>query len=240
MGASAKLATTHALVAACDYWIAKGGRVTEMQPYGEVHKGHSSTSFHYDTDGVYGQAADLNVGTAGAPASERALMVACRRVFESLGLSVLYDYTGNGVAVARAHRDHGHIDVGSYSNFGDGPVKHGRGSTAVVDTQVALHQPPAMRDNLLGDTTAGDLAAVRDASVFGGEKFDAGLERAQRAVGVATGGDWDAKSRAAHDATVAALQRVWHDAGLYKGRVDSVWGPGTDAAYDSLLSRFKL
>src|SRR5690606_29855311 len=118
MALSAKLAPTEALVAICDLAIAMGGSVTEMPPWDAPNKGaHDPKSFHYDRDGKYGQAADINFTT-----DERAKIIRLIRSCQAAGVSVIYARDGV-VGAAAKHRTHLHADVGSYTNLGTGLVR---------------------------------------------------------------------------------------------------------------------
>lgn len=232
MALSKKRATTKALVRFVQYARANGYKVSEMPPYDPVTPGgHSEKSWHYDKDGQFGQAADLNWGASGASAEERARLALLVPVAQSYGLGIIFGLYGTNGPAAQ-HRGHMHVDVGSYSNLGRGGFVPARGDTLVVDMQLVLHQPAKRRDNLLGQSTRTDLYLVREASRYGGTDFPHGVRPTQRVVGAPQTGRWDATSRAAHDKTVARLQRLW---GV---PVTSTWDDKTEAAYRAVVRKY--
>jgi hypothetical protein len=238
MALSKKRATTGALVRFVQYAMANGVKVTDMPPYDAVTPGsHERGSWHYLKDGKYGQAADLNtrLGSSTAERNQLALFIP---VAQSFGLAIIFGYYGTNGPAAQ-HRDHMHVDVGSYSNLGRGGFVPALGSTVVADTQLAVHQPLKRRDNLLGRNTWLDVDAVRMASRFHHNQFPHTLARARAAVGAGPGASWDLKARQCHDATVGALQTRWKAAGLYKGTVDHVWGPLMDQACAAWLRKYR-
>lgn len=244
MALSAKLAPTEALVMVCNLAIAMGGRVTEMLPWDPPNKGaHAQKSWHYDVDRafipgkVYGQAADINFGPPGINKEERAKVLTLIRVCESAGVSYIYARDGI-VGSAKQHQDHLHIDVGSYTNSGTGLRKTKAGSIVAYRTQKALHFTGTGLDNLFGANSRQRLDAVRATSNRHGVKFPYGVHVAQAAVGTTTDGIWGAKSRAAHDATVKALQTEWRAAGMYTGAIDGIWGPLMDTACQKFLTKY--
>lgn len=230
MALSAKKAPTSSLVDFVEYARANGCRITEMPPYDAVNSGHAGASWHKDMDGKYGQAADINFGSSGSSAAERAMFRRLLPVAKSYGLGVIHNYSGKGVGAAGSHNGHMHVDVGSYSNFGNGAFKQAGGKRCVVRTQKALHQYRSKQDNLHGDYTRADIKVLRAASNKGGNKFPLGKKRAQRVCGVKQDGVWGDDSRAGHDTTVANLQRVWKAYGYYTGIIDGVWGNLMDRA----------
>lgn len=80
-------------------------------------------------------------------------------------------------------------------------------------------------DNQWGPNTDKALEAVRKASVLHGRAFPSGVSYAQQCVGARRDGAWGPNSQAAHDATVANIQRAL---GI---TADGQWGPATEAAY---------
>ena len=207
---------------------AYGFRVSEHPAYGGVTRGaHASRSWHYD-----GLAADLNWGPPGAPASERANAKFAIRVANSLGLGVIYARDGTAGSAAQ-HRSHLHVDVGSTSNYGRGLVAVPQGQRRTQSLQAAVHFGWAKRDNLWGTNTDKRLQAVRAASRMHGTRFPHGVRTAQRAVGTTADGKWGAKSRAAHDKTVAAMQRAMSVSPT------GVWGPVTERKYKNLRARLR-
>lgn len=67
--------------------------------------------------------------------------------------------------------------------------------------------------------------SVREASVWGGTDFPWGYGTVQRAMGRTPSGKWGPKDHAAHDATVARIQRVL---GVDD---DGIWGRDTETRY---------
>lgn len=228
MALSAKLAPTASLVDFVAYAKANGYRISEMPPYDPATPGaHKPTSWHYDTDGKYGLAADINIGVDGASDYEMRMLKRLIPVAQSLGLGVLVAAYGTNIS---GHRDHMHVDCGSYSNLGRGLYKQAAGNRRVIRTQKALHQYRSKQDNLLGDYTKTDLNVLRAASKKGGYKFPLGVKRAQRVVGVKQTGKWDLAAGRAHTETVKVLQRVWKAYGYYTGKIDGIWGNMMDTA----------
>lgn len=228
MALSAQLAPTASLVDFVEYAKANGYRITEMPPYDGVAPGvHNPRSFHYDKDGKYGLAADINIGAAGASDYEMRMLKRLIPVAQSLGLGVILAAYGTNVV---GHRDHMHVDVGSYSNLGRGTFRQAAGHRRVIRTQKALHQYRSKQDNLLGGYTRDDLTVLRAASRKGGFKFPLGVKRAQRVVGVKQTGKWDRAAGLAHTETVKTLQRVWKAYGYYTGEIDGIWGNMMDTA----------
>lgn len=240
MALSSRNAPTEALVALVEYALANGYKVGEMAPYGHVHPVHSRNSWHYDRDTfagrIYGLAADINAAS-GASSAERSRLALLVPVAQSLGLSVILGLYGVQGAAA-SHRGHLHVDVGSYSNLGRGGFRTPKGSVVVVRTQRAVNFRTNKRDNLYGPLTDDRVDAVRLASSFHGGKFPKGVRYAQAAVGTRTDNDWGPKSRAAHDSTCIELQRAWKAQGLYRGRLDYMWGPLMEAAYVALRKNY--
>lgn len=91
----------------------------------------------------------------------------------------------------------------------------------------------AVADNYWGPVTDKHFDALRSASIWGGRKFPFGVPFAQLVVGAVQDGYWGPRSNAAHDATVATVQRVLKGMGYYRGLVDGIWGPFTEAAYQA-------
>lgn len=103
----------------------------------------------------------------------------------------------------------------------------------VTDLQKAVH---AKEDNNWGPDTDARLKAVREVSVLGGGDFPYGARFAQKAVGTKADGDWGPNSIKAHDKTVSAVQKALKELGYYKGKIDTKWGPQTDAAWKAARS----
>lgn len=99
---------------------------------------------------------------------------------------------------------------------------------------VALQQ--AVRtaaDNAWGADTDKNCDAVREASRWGGFDYPWGKAFTQRVCGAVPDGIWGPNSVAAHDTTVAAMQRALNDMGFNAGAVDTIWGPQSEAAYQA-------
>lgn len=235
MALSDKSATTRDLVNFCNYAQARGARVSEMPPFDAVTPGvHNPKSFHYDRDGKYGQAADINYGKPGTSSEERAMLAHLVTVAQSFGLGVIYALYGTQGS-ASAHKTHLHVDVGSWTQLGNGARRPTPGDSCVWDVQPHLH---ANRDNLAGPDTRKRLNAVRASSNFGGKKFPYGIRFAQDVVGTKADNKWGVQSRGAHDDTVADIQAVLKRYGYYTGRVDGIWGPLMDKGYMSFVGHY--
>lgn len=216
-----------------------GVRVTESFPEDAPNPGvHNPNSWHYDSGTHRGTthslAADFNYGVAGASQTERDMLAHLVTVAQSLGLAVIYALYGT-TGSAGAHRTHLHADVGSVTNLGKGPRKPTPGDAVVWDTQPVIH---AAQDNLAGNETKRRLAALREASNYGGRDFPFGVEFTQDVVGTKEDGAWGPKSRAAHDTTMEKLQDAWKQVDLYAGEVDGIWGPKMEAGYRKFLDRY--
>lgn len=107
-----------------------------------------------------------------------------------------------------------------------GPIRDGR----VVQLQHALRSNP---DGYWGPDTNKRGAALRSASGWGGGQFPYGVAYTQSVVGATPDGVWGPKSRAAHDATTAAVQRA------IGTNPDGIWGPQSEAAYQSLRTQVR-
>lgn len=214
MALSTKRASTHALVILCEYATANGFEIFDMPPFDPVNPVHVKGSWHYDRDGRYGQAVDIN--WPGGGRMEHAMLTRLIPVAQSLGLAVIFNTIG--------HFTHMHVDVGSRANIGRGWFTPAWGSTKPALVQAATHTPHKNRDNLYGPASDRRVDAVRRASRMHGTRFPYGTRFAQECVGVTPDGVWGAESKAAHDATVKALQIIW---GLTP---DGVWGRKTEAA----------
>lgn len=83
----------------------------------------------------------------------------------------------------------------------------------------------ATADNAWGPDTDKRLEAVRASTALHGGRFPYGVRYTQSVVGARADGAWGPNSRAAHDATVANIQRAL---GL---NPDGIWGPLTERAY---------
>lgn len=208
-------------------WAAAAGyRVGEHPDYGGVTAVHVQGSWHYEAG-----AGDINWGVAN-PAGERTRLLFALEVAESMGLALTFARDGV-VGSAANHRNHLHVDVGTYSNYGRGNVHRLPGDLVVWKVQGCVYGDLARRDNLWGPDTSKRLHAVRMASSLHGERFPYGVEYTQRIVGTADDGEWGDQSKTAHDRTVAQLQRALgvHD--------DGVWGPITEAAFQRARKTYR-
>jgi hypothetical protein len=219
MALSKQVTPTSSLLRFLAWAKAAGYRVGEHPAYGGVTRGvHAASSWHYD-----GLAADINWGT-GNPPGERAHLVVALEVAQSMGLALIFARDG-AVGVAANHRNHLHVDVGEWSNYGAGDVRRRGGDLKVWELQGAVHTPAAGRDNLWGPDTDKRLRAVQQAAVLAGMRFPYGIAYTQRVVGTPDDGVWGLASRRAHDDTVMDVQRA------LDVLVDGRWGTSTERAY---------
>lgn len=238
MATSARRATRKSLRAFLKYAQANGYRIGESLPYTSVHSVHENHSFHYDKyrsdhDGkVYSEAADINTGAPGASQAEREKLALLIPVAESYGIAFILGIYGTEGSAAK-HRDHAHVDIGSWSNYGRGAFPPPRGDSRVYDMQTATRTEVKKRDNLYGKESHKRANAVRMASTYMGPKFPYGVEYAQRVIGVKDDGVWGAKSKEAHKAMVRSIQQV------LAVNPDGVWGKTTDAAFLTFVSKYR-
>jgi hypothetical protein len=179
---------------------------------------HAAGSWHFDHDGGFGKAADVNKNGG----TERQELLAALERAQELGLAVIFARDGTA-GVSAKHQDHLHVDVGPFSHLGAQPsVPRGGGDVVTGALQAATR---CGVDQIWGADTDAHLEALRAASNLHGVTFPQGVAFTQRVVGVADDGVWGGKSRAAHDRTTAAVQ-----AGL--GRpATGMWDAATEAAY---------
>jgi len=229
MSLSKRGAPTRNLVAFCEWAKANGMEIGEMPPYSVVHPVHVAGSWHYVTDGRYGQAADINVPGGGT--HERAVLSHAVVVAESMGLGVTFALHGT-VGSAASHKTHLHADVGMWSNLGGGAVERRAGDIVTARLQAAVHLDAKERDNLWGAITDARIEAVRAAAILHGGRFPHGVAFTQVAVGTPDDGDWATHSRHAHDLTVAAIQRAL---GIDD---DGVWGKVTESRYQAARKQY--
>lgn len=95
------------------------------------------------------------------------------------------------------------------------------------------------KDNIWGPDTEKRSTAVREASIYFGNRFPYGVAFAQSCVGTPADGVWGPKSRRAHDQTTKAIQRALKKLGLYKGKVDGIYGPLTHSAMKAARTKSK-
>ncbi len=211
---------TQALVTFCLWARRNDYAVGEMHGFShDVHPVHARGSWHYDTDGGFGKAADINKNGG----NERAALIAALDRAQELGLAVIF--ARDGVAgPAGKHRHHLHVDVGPFSHLGGARsfVPRGGGDAVTAGLQRVVRLEA---DQVWGADTEAHLEAVRAASTLRGGAFPRGVAFTQRVLGVPDDGAWGELSRGAHDAATAAIRRVL---GLPPA---SVWDAATDAAY---------
>lgn len=223
MALSKQITPTHQLERFMQWAHAAGYDVGEHPAYGGVTAGvHARNSWHYD-----GLAADVNRNGG----RERADLIHAMTVATSFGLAAIF--ARDGVAgVARNHQHHLHVDVGEWSNYGAGDVRAARGDAKVWLLQGAVQLVGAERDNLYGPHTDKRFYALAASSARGGRRHPYGVKFTQDVVGTRTDGSWGAADRAAHDATVAAVQRVL---GLED---DGVWDTDTDRGWKAVRKAY--
>ncbi len=209
---------TQALVTFCLWARRNGYAVGEMHGFSAVHPVHTARSWHYDKDGAYGKAADINKNGT----DERRHLVAAVDRAQELGLAVIYARDGTA-GPAAGHRGHLHVDVGPFSHLGTRSfVPRGGGDVVTEALQRAVR---VEADQLWGPVTDRHLEAVRCASRLKGEEFPFGVEFIRQILGVAQDGAWDEPARVAHDVTVAAIRRA------LRLPASPVWDVATEAAY---------
>jgi hypothetical protein len=182
----------------------------------------------------HSRAADINYGRAGISTEEMNMLKHLRKVAESMGLGVILAEFGT-VGAAAQHRDHLHVDNGSYSNTGKGSRRATPGDLVVWDTQPKVR---AQQDNLVASETKKRLNALREASKYGGNDFPYGVKFAQSVVGSKQTGKWVAADFKNHDATVKAVKTVWKNAKLLAGAVNTTWDADMEKAYRKFLDRY--
>lgn len=220
MGLGAQRGTTAALVTFALWCKRRGYAVGEMHGFSTVHNVHTKGSWHYDQDGGFGKAADINVPGGGA--NERAHLAAAVPVAQSLGLAVIFGRDGkNGVTAS--HQGHLHADVGAYTNLGRGEVATPSGGDRVTEGIQRAVRSGA--DQVWGADTDQRVLAVRASTRFHGGQFPHGVAYTQGVVGATPDNAWGPRSSAAHDQTVAAIQRAL---GVTD---DGIWGQGTESAF---------
>lgn len=231
MGTSAQLASVRQIAVAKQFLDANGFQLLESEPYTRVHRVHSPNSFHYDTQTYGGKKHSLavDVNWPGGGATERKKFIAVIPALQSMGLSILYAKDGSQGSAGK-HKNHGHVDVGIWSNLGVGAFRTVKGDLVVYDTQVVCHVSTKNRDNLDGADTKKRLRAIQMASKKHGTKFPYGVKYTQQVIGAPLTGKWDADSREAHDDAVVRLEKVWKTARLFKGTPNSTWDANTDSA----------
>lgn len=218
MALGAQLSPTQTLVTFCLWARRHGYSVGEMHGFSTVHPVHTGGSWHFDSDGGFGKAADINKN---GPHERTDLIEALNRAQE-LGLGVIYARDGSA-GVSASHKNHLHVDVGPFGHLGAGSFRpRGGGDALTAAVQRAVH---ATADQVWGADTDKRAEAVKAASTLMGVRFPHGVEFTQRVVGAVTDGVWGAQSRRAHDTVTAAIQRAL-------GRpATGVWNTATVDAY---------
>lgn len=122
MALSRQVSQVSTLAAFCRWAQGAGYAVGEMTGFSVVHPVHAVGSWHYDQQGGYGLAADINSSGPG----EMARLIIARQRAESMGLAVTLAELGPVVG----HDDHLHVDVGLLSNLGAG-IYHAAGSSSM-------------------------------------------------------------------------------------------------------------
>jgi hypothetical protein len=226
MGLGPQVGTVNALVTFGRWCQRDGLSVTEMHGFGPVHDVHVSGSWHYDSAGGFGKAADINHPAGGQ--TERNALAVASDVAVQLGLGVIYARFGTD-GPAALHTTHLHADVGGYTNLGTGErAVLGGGDVVTEQLQRAVRAVP---DQIWGPDTGQRVDAVRAASRYAGHTFPWGVAYTQAVIGTAADGVWGAKSAAAHDACVRAVQTALSSRGLYAAALDGIWGAATDAGW---------
>ena len=201
MALGAQLSPTQTLVTFCLWARRHGYSVGEMHGFSAVHPVHAHRSWHFDSDGGFGKAADIN---RNGPDEREHLVEALNRAQE-LGLGVIYARDG-AAGVTATHRGHLHVDVGPFSHLGAHPsTPRGGGDVLTEAVQRAVR---AGVDQVWGSDTDQRVEAVKAASSIMGVTFPHGVAFTQRVVGVADDGAWGGDSRRAHDRTTIALQQA--------------------------------
>jgi hypothetical protein len=219
MALGQQLSPTQTLVTFCLWAQRNGYSVGEMHGFSAVHPVHTAGSWHFDSDGGFGKAADINKNGP----DERDQHIAALDRAQELGLGVIYARDGvNGIA--GQHKNHLHVDVGPFSHLGlSSFTPRGGGDTLTEALQRAVH---AAADQVWGAETDMRAEAVKAASNIMGVTFPFGVEFTQGVVGVPADGVWGNQSRAAHDHTTAVMQQAL-------GRpATGIWDQATVDAYD--------
>ena len=223
MALGTQLSPTQTLVTFCLWAQRNGYSVGEMHGFAAVHDVHTHGSWHFDSDGGFGKAADINKNGP----DEREQLIAALDRAQELGLGVIYARDGvNGIA--GQHKNHLHVDVGPFSHLGlSSFMPRGGGDVLTEALQRAVRTGD---DQVWGADTDLRAEAVKAASNIMGVTFPFGIEFTQRVVGVADDGVWGNQSRAAHDQTTAAIQQAI-------GRpATGIWDQATVDAYTNARS----
>lgn len=218
MALGTQLSPTQTLVTFCLWARRHGYAVGEMHGFSAVHPVHTGGSWHFDQEGGFGKAADIN---RNGPDERGHLIEALNRAQE-LGLGVIFARDGSA-GVSATHRNHLHVDVGPFGHLGAGSFRPSGGGDQLTEAvQRAVH---TTADQVWGAETDARVESVKAASTLMGVGFPHGVAFTQRAVGVADDGVWGRESRRAHDRVTAAIQQAL-------GRpATGIWDEAMVAAY---------
>lgn len=218
MALGQQLSPTQTLVTFCLWARRHGYSVGEMHGFSAVHPVHTGGSWHFDQEGGFGKAADINKNGP----NERGELIEALNRAQELGLGVIFARDG-AAGVSATHRNHLHVDVGPFGHLGAGSFQPRGGGDKVTE---ALQQAVrAQADQVWGADTDQRLEAVKAASNLMGVGFPHGIAFTQRVVGVADDGVWGRESRRAHDTVTAGIQRAL-------GRpANGIWDAALVAAY---------
>lgn len=123
MALSPQITPTTDLVLVARFARMMGLSPNEMHGFSTVHRVHAGKSFHYDKTGKWGHAADINLLGAGANTKrERDALLRVMHVARTLGLAVTHAWKGTSGSAA-GHQNHLHVDVGTWSNIGQGLIR---------------------------------------------------------------------------------------------------------------------
>ena len=219
MALGTQLSPTQTLVTFCLWAQRNGFAVGEMHGFSAVHPVHTNGSWHFDDEGGFGKAADIN---RNGPDERDQLIGALDRAQE-LGLAVIFARDG-AQGVSASHKGHLHVDVGPFTHLGQhSSTPSGGGDVLTEGLQRAVG---AGADQVWGADTDARAEAVKAASNIMGVTFPQGVEFTQRVVGVGDDGVWGSQSRAAHDRVTIAIQQALGLPGT------GVWDGAMIAAYD--------
>ena len=97
MALGTQLSPTQTLVTFCLWARRHGYSVGEMHGFSAVHPVHTGGSWHFDSDGGFGKAADINKNGP----DERAELIEALNRAQELGLGVIFAATGPRGSAAR-------------------------------------------------------------------------------------------------------------------------------------------
>lgn len=252
MALSKQITPTPVLDRFLAWCVAAGYAVGENPRYGTrrvTPNVHVVGSWHYA-----GLAADINHGPNGP--TERTALLRALAVAESLGLAVTYARDGV-VGSAANHRNHLHVDVGEWSNYGSGVVRAKRATTnQVPGADRATDERDPKRLPLIKRGSRGGwvglwqkVLGARGVSVRVDEVFGPDTEAAtrgwQRAHGLTPDGEpgprtWCRALAADRDGQLRSGDRgphveIWQN--IIGVAPDEVFGPDTDRATRAVQRR---